>query len=1055
MRSFVHLFFRSAILLIAALSGFTLHCNAGLRIPYVPDGDTLHLWHLDGPAALTTPDAVPENGITLTNIGEPSPGTGPYTNANLGSPSFSGLGNSLHATTKQHLLYGGAFSDVLPFSNPESGAFTFEAVVKFDIDPLGASDMEIISGDNGLGIGNRGWQWRIFNGVMEWDLLAGATDNDFKAPLPKTGPDAAITNTWYHVAITYTGDNPTNGDSANVVTFYWTALDANRTAADPLAQYAATRPLNGAPLGQSQPGLGIGGSARNTTTNPGNNEGWIGSMDEIRISNVALTSNQMAFNASSQSNPPTFTKQPPTNTVVAYGHTLTIPALVSGTAPLSYQWLLNGTNLPGQAGTTLQISNVTFSAQGTYTLVVTNTAGNVTSQPTEVTVGGAASGLFNTGLTTNGIVSDGDIADPHWTLFRSDDINYLGPNVLIFENSDPLQFASANGSFSPANGVSMWIGPAGNAGGVATASPAGNYIYRAQFLIDTADASTMTMGGNLWANGSITDILVNGKSTGITLAPGGTLYVTTFSITNGFKQGVNTLDFVENLASGGIAGIRVEINSLAAALPAGLPVITTQPSSQTVRDGTVAGGSQASFSVVATGRSPLTYQWYADGTPLNGATNRTLTFSNPTAGAQGTHFSVVVSNDSGSVTSQVPVLTLVSSNQPPVAANFSFVSFQGQPLDLSLSEIVQSSVDPDDDAISFVGADASSTNAAGAGNVNQVNASIEYTPVEGAVGLDQFGYTISDALSANAQGFVNILTLLSPGSQLVTPGGTAHFDAGITNLPGGYTLQWQHNGTNIAGANAGMLTITNTQINDAGTYRLVVTDPLGKIWTSPGGGLTVGNPGLGTGLAGDYYSDMTNGVANFSGQPTLTQLDPTIDFDWASGAPDPSITPTYFMVRWHGKVQPLYTEPYTFYTTTDDGARLWVDGKLLVNRWQAQAATTASGTIALTANQSYDLVMEYFQATSADVARLSWSSAHQPQEIIPSSRLFPDSGALRTRLTVGMNNRTNGIIDWAGTFNLQTATDVTGPWTTVAASAVGPFSTNFNVGQKFFRLITP
>jgi hypothetical protein len=99
--------------------------------------------------------------------------------------------------------------------------------------------------------------------------------------------------------------------------------------------------------------------------------------------------------------------------------------------------------------------------------------------------------------------------------------------------------------------------------------------------------------------------------------------------------------------------------------------------------------------------------------------------------------------------------------------------------------------------------------------------------------------------------------------------------------------------------------------------------------------------------------------------------------------------------------------------------------------------------------------MEYFQATSADVARLRWSSAHQPQEIISSSRLFPDTGALRTHLTVGMNNRTNGIIDWAGTFNLQTATDVTGPWTTVAPSAVGPFSTNFNAGQKFFRLITP
>jgi hypothetical protein len=61
---------------------------------------------------------------------------------------------------------------------------------------------------------------------------------------------------------------------------------------------------------------------------------------------------------------------------------------------------------------------------------------------------------------------------------------------------------------------------------------------------------------------------------------------------------------------------------------------------------------------------------------------------------------------------------------------------------------------------------------------------------------------------------------------------------------------------------------------------LVVTDALGQAWPGPIAGLTVGTLGTGTGLTGDYYSDMTNDIANYAGQPTLTRVDPTVDFNW-------------------------------------------------------------------------------------------------------------------------------------------------------------------------------
>ena len=1037
-----------ATLVAAALCS----AHAGLQIPYTPDANTLHLWHLDDPDGITATDAVATASITLTNVGLPNPGS--PTNSHLGAASFPGQGTCLQATTKPHLLFGGSFADVSSFCNPESGAFTFEAILRIDA-PFNPLDAEIVCGDNGGAITARGWQWRLFNGVMEWDLLAGSTDNDFKSTLPTSGFDTAISNTWYHAAVTYTGQNPTNGDTANILTFYWTLLDANRTAADKLGQFTATRPLSGSPQGAATPNLGIGGSGRvSSGTNPGNNEGLLGRIDEIRISSVALRSNQMAFIVGGTFNPPSITRQPPTNTLVGYGQTLTVPVLVSGTPPLYFQWRHSGADVAGQNDTTLVIPSATFANGGDYQLVVTNAFGSITSAVAQVTIGATPTGLFNTGLDTNGVVSSGDIPDPHWTVFRSADFNYLGPDALIFEYAFPLQFADPNGSFSPTNGISMWTGLAGNAGGATVSSPVGQYLYRARFLIDSADPATVSLGGSFWVNGTVTNILVNGVSTPITQPIVGTLYVSPFSLTKGFKAGWNTIDFVENLTAAGISAVRVEISGAGQALPPGLPTIFEQPADQTVRDGSVPGGtSQAVFSVAALGRPPLLYQWWTNGSQLAGATNRTLTFVAPTPGAQGTNFSVIVSNDSGSVTSRVATLTIVPTNQPPVPATFSFVAFQGQPLVLYLSDVVQQSVDPDHDPIAFNYADGSSTNG---GSVAQTGATLVYTPVTDYLGADQFTYTISDVLGATSQGLVDILVVSSPTptNQVVAPGGSASFSIGLSSPPTGYSFQWQLNGTNIAGATTGQLSIPSVQLRDSGSYQIVVTDPFGQAWYSPIVGLIVATLGSGTGLTGDYYG-YANGTTNFTGLPTLTRLDPIIDFDFGTGSPDPSLPVDGFQIRWHGQVQPLFSDLYTFSTTTDDGSRLWVNGQLLVDQWQNQAATTVSGTIQLVAGQKYDILMEYYENTSTASAQLSWWSIHQPSQPIGTTQLYPTTGLVHPVLSAAVVGN-NLVVNWAGTFTLETASSVTGPWSPVVNSGIGPYTVPVGSAQKaFYRLVDP
>jgi hypothetical protein len=83
------------------------------------------------------------------------------------------------------------------------------------------------------------------------------------------------------------------------------------------------------------------------------------------------------------------------------------------------------------------------------------------------------------------------------------------------------------------------------------------------------------------------------------------------------------------------------------------PSITSEPASRSV---TV--GQAASFSVVASGTAPITYQWLKRGQPITGATSSTYTTPATTSSDNGSQFSVTVSNSAGSVTSNAASLTV-------------------------------------------------------------------------------------------------------------------------------------------------------------------------------------------------------------------------------------------------------------------------------------------------------------------------------------------------------------------------------------------------------------
>ena len=150
----------------------------------------------------------------------------------------------------------------------------------------------------------------------------------------------------------------------------------------------------------------------------------------------------------------------------------------------------------------------------------------------------------------------------------------------------------------------------------------------------------------------------------------------------------------------------------------------------------------------------------------------------------------------------------------------------------------------------------------------------------------------------------------------------------------------------------------------------------------------------GTGLLGQYYTNSSATYTNSKNfNPTnlfLTRIDPAVDFIWSNGM-SPNLSNGNYTVRWTGQVQPQFSEQYYFDVRSDDGCKLWVDGQLLINKWQTQGATDWTNAIVLQAGVRYDIELDYLQTGGSAQAHLSWYSADQPEEIIPSTSLYPSN----------------------------------------------------------------
>ncbi len=101
------------------------------------------------------------------------------------------------------------------------------------------------------------------------------------------------------------------------------------------------------------------------------------------------------------------------------------------------------------------------------------------------------------------------------------------------------------------------------------------------------------------------------------------------------------------------------------------------------------------------------------------------------------------------------------------------------------------------------------------------------------------------------------------------------------------------------------------------------------------------------------------------------------------------ITP--FSVRWTGHLEVPVAADHTFHASSNDGMRLWIDDRQVLDRWVEQSATEHAAAVSLTAGR-HALRVEYFYNGGQASANLSWSRSGLPKEVVPASVLSQPDG---------------------------------------------------------------
>ena len=338
----------------------------------------------------------------------------------------------------------------------------------------------------------------------------------------------------------------------------------------------------------------------------------------------------------------------PSNQTITEGQTATFSVIATGTG-LSYQWQKGTANITGATSASYTTPAAIMADDGsTYRCVVSNSGGSATSNSATLTVTRVAPTISShppidqtvtEGQTaTFSVTATGTGLSYQW---QKGTTNITGATSASY-TTPPATMADSGSTYRCV---------VSNSGGSATTSPAPLTVIRVAPTISsqpanqtvtegqTATFSVTATGTGLsyqWQKGT-TNITGATSATyttpSATMADDGSTYRCVVSNSGGSATSNNaTLTVTQNIVS---------------------PSITTQPSNVSIAE-----GQTATFSVVASGTSPLSYQWQKGTTNITGATSASYTTPTATMADDGSTYRCLVSNSGGSATSNSATLTV-------------------------------------------------------------------------------------------------------------------------------------------------------------------------------------------------------------------------------------------------------------------------------------------------------------------------------------------------------------------------------------------------------------
>jgi len=362
-----------------------------------------------------------------------------------------------------------------------------------------------------------------------------------------------------------------------------------------------------------------------------------------------ITTNQESISMSGAGVPvtPSITTQPVSQTVTA-GQTATFLVAASGEAPLSYQWQKNGTSITGATSTTYTTPATATSDSGSqFIVVVSNSAGNVTSNVATLTVNAAGLAPSITTQPISQTVTAGQTA--------TFSVSSIGTAPLTYQwrkNGTSISGATSSSYNTPAATAS----DSGSQFTVVVSNSTGN-VTSSVAILTVAAAGQITASTSNLSYGSVT--VGSSKVLSVTLTNTGGFGISISNVTlSGAGLSASGVSSGLTLAAGSSANLNVTFAPSASGILNGSVTVTSNASNSTLTISLLGTAVQAVLHSVTLTLAPnsanvVGYNIYRSSvsngpyTKLNSSIIPSTTYTDPTVLASQTYYYVATSVDSG------------------------------------------------------------------------------------------------------------------------------------------------------------------------------------------------------------------------------------------------------------------------------------------------------------------------------------------------------------------------------------------------------------------------